>query len=177
MKKIFTILICSLFLCLFSCSVNQNKELIGTWEHNRLLKTELTDNTNVIGYMYTNQNHSYTLSEDGSYTKKIVQNFKELEWLQINSEITNISEKLQEELKVLNQEYVILGSYMSNKNQILFSPKYLLTADGEQVDIETIKDFLPQLAESEQKFYTISDSKLIFTNAFEEEEIFTLIQN
>ena len=66
---------------------------------------------------------------------------------------------------------------MSNKNQILFSPKYLLTADGEQVDIETIKDFLPQLAESEQKFYTISDSKLIFTNAFEEEEIFTLIQN
>lgn len=179
MKKIFSILICSLFFFFISCSIQQNKELIGTWELNRLLKTELNDKNNenkIIGYMYIYQSFYLTLEENGTYTKKIVQNFKNIEWTETGSEIINNYDNLKNELTSLNQEYVILGSYYINKNQILFSPNFLLSDDGEKITIESIKDFLPQLVVDEQRFYNINDSQLHLIDAFNGREIFSLVQ-
>ena len=80
-KKVFLVMVPILFI---SC-LTQEIDISGKWIATRILETELNDTNNgeqIIGLMYVEQNISYNFAKDGTYTKIIVQNFKELKWLQ-----------------------------------------------------------------------------------------------
>lgn len=172
-KKVFLVMIPILFI---SC-LTQEIDISGKWSATRILETELNDTNNgeqIIGLMYVEQNISYNFAKDGTYTKIIVQNFKELKWLQEYDLIKTNNETILHELEKLNRKETICGSYrISNKN-ITFYPQYLINNKGDSININTIEN-IPKIIEIGKKEYKKLNSELYINNEFNKTEKFSLL--
>ena len=120
-----------LFLNIFifySCKAEDPSFLMGEWNLNRTVKTELfydkEDPTSVFAHLFMKQKIKYLFNEDGSFSKTISQAFNKIEYIEEYENLFSDEQKQEilNSLKSSDSEYVINGNFSLSSKKIIFEP-------------------------------------------------------
>lgn len=112
----------------FSCKAEDPSFLMGEWNLNRTVKTELfydkEDPSSVFAYFYMEQNIKYLFNNDGSFSKTISQSFNKIKYIEEYGNLFSDEQKKEilNSLKSAASEYIINGKFSLSPKKIIFEP-------------------------------------------------------
>ena len=151
----------------FSCKAEDPSFLMGEWNLNRTVKTELfydkEDPTSVFAHFFMKQKIKYLFNEDGSFSKTISQAFNKIEYIEEYENLFSDEQKQEilNSLKSADSEYVINGKFSLSSRKIFFEPAgYLKNGIPHEFSTADDSDSFLKLHVKPAK-YSQKDEKLI----------------
>lgn len=153
----------SLFLSVFflSCNSKPIPSLLGAWEANLTLKSELSggdssDSASSAGFLYTKQRVQIAFGEGGVYTKKVEQHVERVEFPQPTGEEDAAKAYFSQ---FFDKNLVFDGEFSQSKNEITFK---IVTVQGDGENPLSYAEFFT-------KDPSIGDGELTSSYKFTEE--------
>lgn len=124
-----------LAVSLISCCPKSKQTVLGTWEANIVLKSDLAEPSptgdSIKAFLYTKQDIVLSFAEGGVYTKKVLQEVDRVEFINSSEDVQAVKEYFS---KFCNKNLVFNGEYDQKKSIIVFEVRNVQSGDDEPLD-------------------------------------------
>ncbi len=162
MKKSFVLFVSVVLTFLFvSCRSKSKADILGKWETNLTLKSELSGNEgdgSSVGFLYSKQKITLAFSEGGVYTKSVIQTVEKAEFPGHEDEEAFAKEYFSQ---FFNKDLTFDGEYQQKDNSLFMTVDFVQEKDGERLSYSEFFKKDPSIGDEEYScVYQVKDGFL-----------------